>query len=336
MKALVVTSPGHVGLQDVAAPVVTNDELLIQPVACGMCGTDLELIDGSIDPAYVRYPLILGHEWVGRVIDAEGEPSSGLVVVEGIIPCGHCDECLIGATNRCRTYDEIGFTRPGAIAELISVPKGLVHQLDRAVAMLDAALVEPMAVVWRALARTTIRPHATCLVIGDGTVGLLAAHLLKRFAPDTITVLGLRSGQRDLAIDAGATEFLTEPSGQKYDVIIEAAGQVDAVKSALSSVARGGSIALLGLPPHGAEVAIAPDDFVNNDVTLRGSFSYTRTAWAEVVGLLNAGELTPSFLVTHSFEMNDYEEALETLRHPTPDAPRGKVMMMLNDWLPGQ
>jgi 2-desacetyl-2-hydroxyethyl bacteriochlorophyllide A dehydrogenase len=336
MKALVVASPGQVGLQDVAAPVATDDELLIQPVACGMCGTDLELIDGSIDPAYVRYPLILGHEWVGRLIDAGIQSGDGLVVVEGIIPCGHCDECQIGATNRCRTYDEIGFTRPGAIAELISVPKGLVHTLDPSVSMLDAAIVEPMAVVWRALVRTTIRPQTTCLVIGDGTVGLLAAHLLKRFAPATITMLGLRSGQRDLALQAGATEFLTELSDQKYDVVIEAAGQVDAVKTALSSVARGGSITLLGLPPHGAEVAIAPDDFVNNDVTLQGSFSYTRTAWAEVVGLLNAGELTPSFLVTHSFEMNDYVEAIEALRHPKSDAPRGKVMMMLNDWLPGQ
>ncbi|MGA2969516.1 MAG: alcohol dehydrogenase catalytic domain-containing protein [Acidimicrobiales bacterium] len=336
MKALVVQSPGRVGLDDIAPPIVGADELLVQPVACGMCGTDLEIIDGTIDLDYVRYPLTLGHEWVGRLIGVNGHPVDGLVVVEGIVPCGHCDECLIGATNRCRTYDEIGFTRAGAIADLISVPEALVHHLDPSVSMLDAALVEPMAVVWRALTRTTIRPGATCLVIGDGTVGLLATHLLTRFAPASITVLGLRACQHDLALEAGASEFTTQLADKKFDVIIEAAGHIDAVATALKSVARGGSITLLGLPAHGSEVPIAPDDFVNNDITLRGSFSYTRTAWADVVNLLNAGELTPSFLVTHSFVIDDYEEALNALRHPSPGAPRGKVMMLLNDFLPGQ
>jgi 2-desacetyl-2-hydroxyethyl bacteriochlorophyllide A dehydrogenase len=329
VRALVVASPGHVGLEDIAPPHVGPDDMLIQPLACGMCGTDLEIIDGSIDLAYVRYPLVLGHEWVGRVVD-DDKHNGELVVVEGIIPCGHCDECLIGATNRCRTYDEIGFTRPGAIAELISVPRELVHYLDSSVSLLDAAMVEPMAVVWRALARTDIRPNASCLVIGDGTVALLSAHLLRRFDPSRVTVLGLRPSQRDLALQAGADEFVTETPQEQFDVIIEAAGHIEAVKTALSRVSRGGSITLLGLPPHGSEVTIVPDDFVNNDITLQGSFSYTREAWASVVRHLNNGALTPSFLITHTFGIDDYLEALDTLRNPRPDVARGKVMMVLN------
>jgi 2-desacetyl-2-hydroxyethyl bacteriochlorophyllide A dehydrogenase len=329
VRALVVTAPGHVGLEDIATPFVGPSEVLVQPLACGMCGTDLEIIDGSIDLAYVRYPLVLGHEWVGRVVSDE-QHDGDLVVVEGIIPCGHCDECLIGATNRCQTYDEIGFTQPGAIAEFISVPRELVHHLDPSVPLLDAAMVEPMAVVWRALARTEIRPDASCLVIGDGTVALLSAHLLQRFDPSRITVLGLRPSQRDLALQAGADDFVTEMPQGEFDVIIEAAGHIEAVKTALSSISRGGSITLLGLPPHGSEVAIVPDDFVNNDITLQGSFGYTREAWASVVRHLNSGDLTPSFLITHTFGIDDYLEALETLRNPPPDLARGKVMMVLN------
>lgn len=301
-----------------------------------MCGTDLDIVNGTVDLDFVRYPLTLGHEWVGRLIGADGHPQGGLVVVEAIVPCGHCDECLIGASNRCRTYDEMGFTQAGALADLISVPESLVHHLDPSVSMLNAALVEPMAVVWRALARTAIRPGANCLVIGDGTVGILTAHLLTRFAPANITVLGLREAQHDLALEAGANVFTTQVPDQKFDVIIEAAGQIDAVATALKVVARGGTITLLGLSPHGSAVPIAPDDFVNYDLTLQGSFSYTRAAWAEVVKLLNAGELTPSFLVTHSFVIDEYEEAFNVLRHPPTDAPRGKVMMLLNDFLPGQ
>ena len=327
MRALVVSSPGHVALEQVGDPTIGPDELIVRPVACGLCGTDLELIDGTIDPAYVRYPLTLGHEWVGRVVDADG--SGGLVVVEGLIPCGECDECSIGATNLCRVYDEIGFTRPGAIAELISVPRWLVHPLEPTVTIRDAALVEPMAVVWRALTRTAIRPDSTCLVIGDGTVALLAAYLLQRFAPSRTTMLGLRDAQRNLAQRSGADEFLTASTGERYDVVIEAAGHVDAVSTALSSVARGGSVTLLGLPPHGAQVALAPDDFVNDDLTLRGSFSYTREAWAEVVDLLNDGTLSPSFLVTHTYTLDEYAEALSTLRTPSADEPRGKVLILL-------
>ena len=328
MRALVVSSPGHVALEQVDDPTAGPDELVIRPVACGLCGTDLELIDGTIDPAYVRYPLTLGHEWVGRVIDADDAPDR-LVVVEGIIPCGLCVECSIGATNRCRVYDEIGFTRPGAMAEFISVPRWLVHPLEASVSIRDAALVEPMAVVWRALTRTAIRPDSTCLVIGDGTVALLAVHLLARFAPSSTTVLGLREAQRDLAQEAGADRFLTAPTDEKYDVVVEAAGHVDAVSTALSSVARGGSVTLLGLPPHGTHVALAPDDFVNDDLTLRGSFSYTREAWAEVVGLLNNGALSPSFLVTHTYNLDEYAEALTMLRTPPADEPRGKVLILL-------
>lgn len=329
MRALVVESPGHVGLIDIPEPQAQPGEVLVEPLACGMCGTDLEIIDGSIDPAYVRYPLVLGHEWVGRVVS--DVPSDDLVVVEGIIPCGHCDECLIGATNRCRTYDEIGFTRPGAMAQRISVPEDLVHHLRPPVSMLDAALVEPMSVVWRALSRTTIRNNARCLVVGDGTVALLAVYLLRRFKVASITMLGLRERQRDLALRAGADHYLLQPSSDDYDVIIEAAGHVDAVKTALSSVARGGSITLLGLPPHGAEVAIVPDDFVNNDIILQGSFGYTRKAWSDVVALLNEGEAAPSFLVTHTFGLGEYEQALDALRHPPADEARGKVMVMVRD-----
>jgi threonine dehydrogenase-like Zn-dependent dehydrogenase len=88
---------------------------------------------------------------------------------------------------------------------------------------------------------------------------------------------------------------------------------------------------LLGLPPHGAEVAIVPDDFVNNDITLQGSFSYTREAWSDVVALLNAGDLNPSFLVTHTFGLLDFERAIETLRHAPSGVARGKIMVTLSN-----
>jgi 2-desacetyl-2-hydroxyethyl bacteriochlorophyllide A dehydrogenase len=295
-----------------------------------MCGTDLELIDGTIDLAYVRYPLVLGHEWVGELVeDGELGPAGSRVVVEGIIPCGQCGPCQRGATNLCEIYDEIGFTRPGALAERVSVPSSLAHRLSDDVNLDDAVLVEPMAVVWRALTRIALRPGLRVAVVGDGTIALLAAHLVQLFEPASTTVIGRRDEQRELARRAGADEFLTEMPDATFDLVIEAAGNANAVQSGIERCGRGGMVILLGLPPHGSTVEIAPDDLVNNDVIIAASFSYTRRAFADVVAQLNAGALRPSFLITHRFALDTTSEAVSALRGGDDHEPRGKVVVDL-------
>jgi threonine dehydrogenase-like Zn-dependent dehydrogenase len=280
-----------------------------------MCATDLELIDGTIDPAYVKLPLVLGHEWVGELQgDSDVGPDGARVVVEGIIPCGRCEECQRGDTNLCSVYDEIGFTRAGAMAELIGVPTSLIHLLKDDVDLEDAVLVEPMSVVWRALTRIPLRPGLSVAIVGDGTIALLAAHLVGQFDPSRVTVIGRRSEQRELALRAGAQEFLTDTPSSKFDLVIEAAGNAAAVTSAIALCARGGMVVLLGLPPHGTKVEIAPDDLVNDDLIIQASFSYTRSAFAEVVERLNAKDLRPSFLITHRFALDDVDSAIATLR----------------------
>ena len=104
-----------------------------EPIAIGVCGTDLEIVDGKIDPAYVKYPIVLGHDWCGRVIKVGANVDStevgARVVVEGIIPSGVCFECLDGNTNRCTTYDEVVFTRPGAMMEQPSISSTVIGTL---------------------------------------------------------------------------------------------------------------------------------------------------------------------------------------------------------------
>ncbi|MHB1906240.1 MAG: zinc-dependent alcohol dehydrogenase [Acidimicrobiales bacterium] len=327
----VVTAPGQgVGLREVPDPSSLEGEILVRPLLVGVCGTDLELVDATIDPAYVVYPLVLGHEWVGALDnDVPGVGAAGdRVVVEGIVPCGHCVACRGGDTNRCDTYDEIGFTRQGALAELVSVPTALAHRLGATVALEDAVLTEPMAVVWRALTRLAIPTGARVAIIGDGTIALLAAHLVRAFAPLGVTVIGRRPEQADLARSMGADSFVLAPPTETFDLVIEAAGVASATATAVALAARGATITLLGLPAHGSTVSVGPDDLVNKDLILQGSFSYTRRAWAEVVTRLNDGTLRPSPLITHRFSMNDVDDALETLRgRRDPSVPRGKVVV---------
>jgi L-iditol 2-dehydrogenase len=331
--ALVVTAPGQVGLEQRGIPVPAPDELLIEPELVGLCGTDLEIVDGTIDPAYIRYPLVLGHEWTGTVVagpdgGTNGSPPAGTrVVVEGIIGCGHCLRCRSGDTNLCETYDEIGFTRDGAAARHIAVPAGQAHRLAPGVSADDAVLIEPASVVFRALARAGVTPGSRALVIGDGTVALLAVYLLGLWSPAQTVLLGRRDGQAALAAAAGAAAFVTDPSaaGTGFDLVVEAAGANDAAVAAFAAARRGGTVVLLGLPPRGAPAAVAVDDLVNNDLTILASFGYTSSAWEDVVTLLNAGRIRPGFLVTHRFGLQEWEAALTTLRGAA--SPRGKVLL---------
>jgi threonine dehydrogenase-like Zn-dependent dehydrogenase len=333
--ALVVRRPGEVVLEERDAPRPGPGEVLIRPEVVGLCGTDLEIVDGSIDPAYTRYPLVLGHEWSGTVA-ADGQPGpeegpapGSLVVGEGIVPCGHCPYCRAGQTNLCLTYDELGFTRDGAAAAFVTVQRSLVHPLAPGVSAENAALAEPASVVYRALAGAGIVPGRRALVVGDGTVALLAVRLLQLWSPVEIVVLGRREGQAALAARAGAARFETDSraAGTGYDLVVEAAGSTDAVLSALAAPRRGGTVVLIGLPPHGATAAVPVDDVVNNDLIIRGSFSYTSAAWREVVTLLNAGLLDLGFLVTHRFPLTEWRAALDTLRGEA--SPRGKVMLTI-------
>jgi len=320
--ALVVRTPGEVLLEQREVPRPGAGEVLIEPELVGLCGTDLEIIDGTIDPAYLRYPLALGHEWTGRTADGTR------VVVEGIIACGHCLRCRSGETNLCETYDEIGFTRDGAAGRHVAVPASLVHPLAPAVSAEDAVLIEPMSVVFLALSRADVRPGSRVLVIGDGTIALLAVYLLGLWSP---AQLGRRERQGDLAAAAGASVFVTDPAaaGTGFDLVVEAAGATDAVLTGFAAARRGGTVVLIGLPPRGQLAPVAVDDLVNNDLTIKASFSYTSRTWRDVVTLLNVGRIQPGFLITHRFGLGEWQAALATLRGA--DSPRGKVLLRIKE-----
>ncbi|MGI9009146.1 MAG: zinc-dependent alcohol dehydrogenase [Streptosporangiaceae bacterium] len=323
-EALVVSGPGEIGLRRRPPAAAPAGDLVVEPDLVGLCGTDLEIIDGTIDPAYLRYPVALGHEWTG-IVTGDGPLAGRRVVVEGIIGCGHCERCAQGQANLCETYDEIGFTRDGAAAGQVAVPARLAHQVGADVAARDAVLTEPAAVVYRALARARVTPGSRVLVVGDGTVALLAVLLLRLWSPAEIAVLGRRPEQADLAVAAGASSFAVAGQPAGYDLAIEAAGATSAVTTALAAVRRGGTVLLVGLPPHGEAVPLAADGVVNNDLTILGSFSYTPAAWRSVVGLLNTGQLRPGMLVTHRYPLDRWEQAVAALRGAP--GPRGKVLL---------
>lgn len=334
-RALVVGQPGTLALLERGDLAPAPGEIVVRPSFCGVCGTDLELLRGQVDAAFVRYPLTLGHEWSGT-IEAVGADVQDLVpgqrcVGEGIIPCGRCAPCRSGATNVCLAYDEIGFTREGAAGDQLLIPARCVHALGDDVSLLDAALTEPSAVVLTGLLKARPVPGQRVLVVGDGTIGLLAAQLATLWSPTELAMVGRREEQRELACSVGATSFqLADPSaGAEYDLVVEATGAAEAIPVAVRAARRGGSVLLLGLPPSGSTFSLPADLLVNNDLTVTASFGYTTAAWSSFVGLLDAGAVSPGRIVTHRYPLADFEAAFAALEAPT--GARGKILLEVGD-----
>ena len=316
MRAIVVERPNAVALRELEAPVPGRGEIRVRSVRAGVCRTDLDIVAGALDPRWVRFPIVPGHEWSGTV-DEVGDGVSGFehgerVVCEGNIPCLACPRCHAGETHLCRNYDAVGFTRGGGFGELVVVPARVVHRLPDHVSFDAAVLVEPGSVVLKALDRVRVQPAETVGVVGVGALGAIALTLARLHAPATVVAYGVRAEELELARTLGADEVVdvgsTDPEaetqrlvGDGLDVVVETAGAVDALELSTRIAREGGRIATLGIAGQGRELTLPADRIALRDLSLLGSVGYTSQTWARMVDL--------SRIVTHRFPLERFEEA---------------------------
>jgi threonine dehydrogenase-like Zn-dependent dehydrogenase len=328
MRALVVDRPGMSAVRQVPEPVPGPGEVLVEVAAAGICGSDLEVLDGRRPAAYVDYPVVPGHEWAGRVLAAgpgvkdvgPGDP----VVAEGLRACGVCDRCAEGRTNICTAaYAETGFTHPGALAERLVVPAGLLHRLPANRPVEPAALLEPAACVASGLLEAGMPlPGSRVAVVGDGPLGLLALLLLRTTAPAELVLVGARPARSAFGPGCGATQVVAATDraalagmAGRFDMAVEASNAPAGSATAVSLLRRGGSAVLLGI--SGAQQpVIDPDTVTLNQLRLQGGFAASRNAWRWVVRLYSEGILDPAPLVTHHFPLEEVEGAFSALTAP--------------------
>jgi L-iditol 2-dehydrogenase len=315
MRALVVDRPGVSAVRQVPEPAPGPGEVLVEVAAAGICGSDLELLDGRRPAAYVRYPVVPGHEWAGRVL-AAGPGVDGLapgdpVVAEGLRACGVCDRCAEGRTNICTAaYAETGFT----------VPAGLVHRLPADRPLEAAALLEPAACVASGLLEAGLRlPGSRVAVVGDGPLGLLALLLLRTTAPAELVLVGAQPDRSAFGPGCGATRVVAaadtdalDALAGRLDAVVEATNSPEGPATALPLLRRGGSALLLGISGAG-KPAIDPDTVSLNQLRLQGGFAASRNAWRWVVRLYGDGILDPAPLVTHRFPLKEVDRAFTAL-----------------------
>ncbi|HST24464.1 MAG TPA: alcohol dehydrogenase catalytic domain-containing protein [Gaiellaceae bacterium] len=326
MRAVVIERPGEVALREIDAPVCGPEDVVVRSRAAGVCRTDLEVLKGELDPRWVRYPCVPGHEWSGEVVEVgarvEGVAPGDRVVCEGMIPCGRCRRCAAGDTNLCENYDQLGFTRVGGYGELVLAPARVVHRLPEHVSFDAGVLVEPASVVLRALERGRAGAGEAVGVVGVGTLGSLAIVLARLVGPSRIVAYGTREEELELALRLGADEAVDVSAGEpvlgELDLVLETAGAVPAVDLSTRLVREGGRVVLLGIAGEGKTLAALPADRVAlRDLELIGSVGYTSAAWTRVVGLLADRRVDLDPIVTHRFPLEEFEQAFELMENRT-------------------
>lgn len=325
-RAVYIDEPERIRVQATEPRAPAPGEALVRIAGAGICGSDRELLAGGRPPGYVRYPLVPGHEWSGTVDSVGDQADAALigkpVVGEGFRSCGRCAACRRGDNNLCAApYDETGFTQPGAWADYLTLPARLLHVLPDGTDLRAAAALEPAACVAAACLKLAPVPGERAAVVGAGTLGLLAIQLLRASGPAELAVVVRRPSRAELAIRCGATTVLPAadlPEG-RFDVVLEAAGTSGAARTAVQLAARGGRVALTGIPSVDTEPP-APTDLVVNQVTVHTVFGAPSRAWSHAVRAFVAGVLDPAMLITHEVPLEDVTEAFRLLADPAAGA----------------
>ncbi|HEX4214455.1 MAG TPA: alcohol dehydrogenase catalytic domain-containing protein [Candidatus Dormibacteraeota bacterium] len=325
MRAVRVERPGEIGMIRMERPRPATGELLVQVGSVGICGSDLEILEGRRPAPYVRYPIVPGHEWAGTVVETgpgvQGIAAGEGIVAEGFRACGVCDRCKEGLTNLCAAdYAETGFTHQGAFAEYVAVPARLAHRLPVGADLGAAAVLEPAACVAQGLLEAGTRPGMRAAVVGSGTLGLLAVSLLRLSSPSELVLFGTRPARLQLGLSLGASDTVgiaevrrLASAQDRFDLVFEAATRPEGAVIALRLARRGGTVVLEGI--SGVErPAVIADTFALKHLRVQGVFGASGRAWRWIVELFASGAFDPAPLITHRFALDDYEGAFGALR----------------------
>lgn len=324
-------APGSAHLTDVPQPTPGPDDVLVRVEAVGICGSDLDMAAGTRAPAFCRLPVVLGHEFCGRIAAAgaavSGERIGTRVAVEGHNYCGVCHSCLRGETQCCARYDEFGFTRNGGYAPFVVARADLCHPLARASAEVGA-LTEPTACALHAIERVAPTAQDDVVVVGGGPIGLLCVALARHAGARQVIVCDLRRDVARVAEQMGATAVVTGPVADistsldarfpdGASVVIEAAGHVDAQALAVRVLARGGRLALLGLAGTHSPPSVSLDALVWRDARVHAVFAYPSAVFRRAAVLLDERAIDPGPILTHRLPLSDVASAFALLRART-------------------
>jgi threonine dehydrogenase-like Zn-dependent dehydrogenase len=298
MNALVWEAPSQMALRRQPLPALRPGEVLVQVAYAGICGSELS---GYLGHNALRIPpLVMGHEFSGKIAAIgrqarEEYPELAVgarVTANPLLSCGNCAYCKRGLNQLCRERKLIGAHRPGAFAKFVAVPASQLIRLPESLSDVTGALAEPAACGVRIAELAGEIKGETILVIGAGTIGLMALQALRNRGAGRIFIADLSPDRL-----AAASHYGGEPINSKFMDVVRTAQQatgmygaavvVDAVgleatrAQAIQAVRSTGVVILSGLHEESSPISAA--DIIRREIALKGCFAYSPANFAQAV-----------------------------------------------------
>ena len=331
MKASVCYKQNDLRTEDLPIPEISDNEVLIKMLACGLCGTDIQKIRGNT----VNKPTVLGHEVVGKIVK-KGKNVSKFEIGDRVItaihvPCFTCHYCNKGHYTICEQFRTNNID-PGGFAEFIRIPKlhlnHLTHKVSNNVTDEEATLIEPIACCLHGLKQADIRPNDSVLIMGAGTIGILHAQLAKIKGANKVIVSDMSEFKLQKALKVGCDyainikekniidEVNKITDGQGVDVIVIAAGVSSLVADAVNMVRRAGKIIVFSGFDKNKLVTLDVSRFFKDEISIIGTYSVTPYEFPEALDLLEKRKLNTKEMITHVYPLKKLSEAIDISTNP--------------------
>lgn len=338
MNAIVAYAPGDYRLEKVRTPKAGHGEIVIKVEACGICAGDLKAYDGAPSfwgdekqPAYIKAPVIPGHEFVGHVVElgegVQGYEIGDRVISEQIVPCWDCRFCKRGQYWMCEKHDLYGFQNNvhGGMAEYMKFTKeAIIYKVPEELPVEQAVLIEPYACSLHAVQRGKIELGDFVVLSGAGTLGLGMIGAAKRSGAGTLVVLDLFDDRLELAKTFGAdivmnpakTDVVAEikrmTDGYGCDIYIEATGHPKSVEQGLHMIRKLGRFVEFSVfkDPVSVDWSIISD---RKELDVLGSH-LGPYCYPLVINGISDGSMPTEGVVTHMLPLEQYKQGFDLVR----------------------
>lgn len=302
----------------------------LRVLASGVCGTDAHIHRGGFG---VQFPMTPGHEFVGEIVDINVDGHTPVhegerVAVDNVIVCGACAKCRDGRRGLCSNLAAYGLTHDGGAAEYVDVPAAACASVGN-LPIETAVLAEPTACVVHGLDVLQPKAGADVLIIGAGPTGQILAQLLGSAGAGRVTVAAPTAAKLEVARHHGAHETVTTRRGvfeasvptlrdlapEGFDIVVDATGAGNVLEHCLPLVRDGGTLMVYGMAAEDLTFPVNPYDIFRRELTIQGAFAQTNCV-GRATNLLQAGRVSGESIVTHTFSLDQYADALDALGSP--------------------
>lgn len=322
-REIVIPEPGKVVVRDCPMPTRQPGEVLLRVLYGGICGSDLGTYRGSY--AMVDYPRIPGHELAAEIIEVEDNPNGlkkgGLATVNPYSTCGHCYPCERGLDGCCVGNKTLGCARDGGFAHYITMPMNKVYAVE-GLGEREAATIEPFCISWHGVARGRVAAGEDVLIVGAGTIGVLALlAALRRGANVYMTDIAPAKLAKAKALGAAgvcentSAEALRDWSakvtaGRGFPVVIEAVGLPSTFQNAVDVVATSGRVVEIGISKYPIKEFML--NLLNRkELDILGSRNASRNDFMEVMTMMRETGYKAETIVTNTYDFEDAPKAWE-------------------------